>query len=224
MHLTWLTRDALTARTIYYAELQGRWARRAAACEGAKAGRFYLSRRGDLLRSDPWRGREQCVRDLVGAEPGRRPTPTSAFSFYVTFALGAFGRAWGAGSPDTVPGHSGRCSAQVCGEVVGRESSAYGLAELVPLSSRASGGSDFVNSPATVSSQRAELPVALSVLTRSRADSQIRLATAALSGGKPVGYQLASKSLTASLMPSIAADSVDRGGRAAPGLAGHGGL
>jgi hypothetical protein len=63
-----------------------------------------------------------------------------------------------------------------------------------------------VNTPAIVASQRGELPVAFSVLTRSRADSQIRLVTAVLAEGEPVGYQLASKSLTASLMPSIAAD------------------
>jgi hypothetical protein len=83
----------------------------------------------------------------------------------------------------------------------------YRFTELAPLSDRVSSGSDFVNTPAIPPSQRSKLPIALSVLTSSRADSQIRLATAILAEGEPVGYQLASKSLTASLMPSIAADT-----------------
>jgi hypothetical protein len=69
----------------------------------------------------------------------------------------------------------------------------------------AASGSDFVNTPATVTGQRIGLPVAYSVLTESRSESQIRLASVVLSGGSSAGYQLASQTSTASLMPSLAA-------------------
>jgi hypothetical protein len=79
------------------------------------------------------------------------------------------------------------------------------LAKLARLPEQVIGPSDFANTPATVSSQRDELPVQLSLLTHSRSESQIRLATVILSKGELVGYQLASHSGTASLTPSIVA-------------------
>jgi hypothetical protein len=76
----------------------------------------------------------------------------------------------------------------------------------------AASGSDFVNTPKTVGGQGAGLPVAYSVLTESRSESQIRLASVVLSGGEVTGYQLASQTSTASLMPVLAEASGPGGG------------
>jgi hypothetical protein len=196
VHLTWLTDDALTARTIYYAELVGGSRPELAPTTGIKLTGFTFAEGGiyygPVLGVD-----ERNVYVLWSVQNmGGGLTPTSAFSFYVTFARGeaALSRTRTIGIPaDARPTYRDL------------PSTSHGLAELVPLGAGGAGGSDFVNTPATVAGQRGELPVALSVLTQSRADSQIRLATAILAKGELVGYQLASKSLTASLMPSLAA-------------------
>ena len=204
VHLIWLTENALTARTIYYAELVDALRPGLRPAYGQKLADFVFPEGGTYY--GPVLGVDErnvyviwSVQNLGGGL-----TPTSAFSFYVTFQVGAYEQSGAAvpqtrslGIPDDVqPGYKKRPHAP----------GGYGFTELAPLSDGASGGSEFVNTPATASSQRSELSVALSVLTSSRADSQIRLATAILQEGEPVGYQLASKSLTASLMPSIAAD------------------
>jgi hypothetical protein len=209
VHLTWLTEDALTARTIYYAELRdvshpALWpatGQKLADFTFPEGGTYY----GPVLGVD-----ERNVYVIWSIQNlGGGLTPTSAFSYYVTFEFGAYGEP---GTPiprarplvvsdEAQPVYAEH--AYPAGTVLG----GYGFTGLAPLSARVSGGSDFVNTPATVTSQQGELPVALSVLTHSRAESQIRLATAVLSGGEPVGYQLASKALTASLMPSLAADA-----------------
>jgi hypothetical protein len=56
------------------------------------------------------------------------------------------------------------------------------------------------------------LPVAYSVLTESRAESQIRIASVVLAGGARQGYQLASQTSTASLMPALASAPGPGGG------------
>jgi hypothetical protein len=209
VHLVWLTEDALTARTVYYAELGDAVLQ---PVNGVKLADFTFPEGGTYY--GPVLGLDESnvyvfwsVQNLGGGL-----TPTSAFSYYATFELGAY-RQVGAPPPQTRPlGIPADPRPTYAEHLRGAAPDGFGLAELAPLSARASSGSDFVNTPAIVTDQQSELPVAFSVLTRSQADSQIRLATVLLSGGEPIGYQLASKSLTASLMPSMVADSVDHGG------------
>jgi hypothetical protein len=209
VHLTWLTEDALTARTIYYGELRdvshpALWpatGQKLADFSFPEGGTYY----GPVLGVD-----ERNVYVIWSIQNlGGGLTPTSAFSYYVTFEFGAYGAA---GTPiararSLVVSDEAQPVYAKHPNPVGTALGEYGFTGLAPLAARVSSGSDFVNTPATVTSQRGELPVAFSVLTHSRAESQIRLATAVLSGGEPVGYQLASKTLTASLMPSLVSDA-----------------
>jgi hypothetical protein len=221
VHLAWLTEDALTARTIYYAELRDASRPALWPTAGQKLADFVFPEGGTYY--GPVLGVDErnvyviwSIQNLGGGL-----TPTSAFSYYVTFEFGAYGEP-GAPIPQTHPLVVSDEALPTYAEhsyPAGAGSGGYAFTGLAPLSARVSGGSDFVNTPATATSQRGELPVALSVLTHSRAESQIRLATALLSEGEPVGYQLASKSLTASLMPSLAAADVDVGQEAGLHLA-----
>jgi len=132
-------------------------------------------------------------------------TPTSAFSYYTTFEIGA---------PPDGPGNAQVISvpSAIRPDYVEMASRERGFTELASMPTSAAYGSDFVNTPMTVVGQGAALPVAYSVLTESRAESQIRVASVVLSDGRPTGYQLASQTSTASLMPALAEAPGPEGG------------
>lgn len=198
-HVAWMVARGLTARTVYYAAIHGDLdntqertitGTRLADFEYAEGAVYY----GPVIGLD-----SKTVYVLWSVQNlGGGLTPTAAFSYYVAFPLGqpALTRPQAIGLPTaTRPDYEAY-------------DSAYGLTELDVLSPvDLRYGSDFVNTPATVSSQAGELPVAFSLMTASQSSSEIQLATVVLSGGKQIGYQLASKTTNASLMPALASDA-----------------
>jgi hypothetical protein len=199
VHLAWLRERGLTSRTIYYATLQdGDSAPALVPAEGQKLTDFEFNESaityGPLIGLDT-----QTVYVTWSIQnQGGGLTPTSAFSYYVAFAPGApqvsNPRSIGLPTPDrpTYDDHA----------------SPYGMTKLDLLSQAEPGySSDFVAAPATVSGQESELPVAFSLMTYSTAGSEIQLATTLLSEGEQVGYQLASKTTNASLVPTMVADT-----------------
>ena len=198
-HLAWMEERGFTSRTIYYAAIEGDLdslgeraiaGTRLADFEFAESAVYY----GPVIGLD-----DETVYVLWSEQNlGGGLTPTAAFSYYVAFPFGqpALTRPQTIGLPTNArPEYE-------------NYSSAYGLAELdllSPVDLRY--GSDFVNTPTTVSSQAGELPVAFSLMTASQASSEIQLATIVLSGGEQVGYQLASKTTNASLMPTLESDA-----------------
>jgi hypothetical protein len=201
VHLAWMVEKALTARDLYYAELKGASPQlELVPAGGIKLTDFVFPEGGTY--DGPVLGVDThnvyvlwSVQHLGGGL-----TPTSAFSFYVTFDLGAHTQGVAAiASPHTLGLPS------EARPVYEDHNSPYGFTKLAFLPDKVVGPSDFANTPATVSDQRDELPVQLSLLTQSRSESQIQLATAVLAGGELVGYQLASQTETASLTPSIVA-------------------
>jgi hypothetical protein len=206
VHVVWLTERSLTLRALYYAELAGSGPDLSLSPAGGvkldeisfpDGGVYY----GPEIGLD-----EQNVYVLWSVQNlGGGLTPTSAFAYYVTFEIGTpptqVGRARVVSVPTEVrPDYSG---------VAGSED---GLAELAGMPESVAEGSDFVNTPRAVSGQGGRLPVAYSVLTESRAESQIRLASVVFAGGNPLGYQLASQTSTASLMPALAEGHGPEGG------------
>ena len=198
-HVVWLEEKSLTARSLYYGTLQ----ESASGVQLSPPGGHRLT---DLKFSSgavifgPIIGLDDETVHVMWSEQnlGGGLTPTAAFSYYVAFKPGqpATGRARTIGLPtETRPSYEGYRSP-------------YGLTRLDRLSpADLERSSDFINSPATVSSQRAELPVAFSLMTQGQAGSEIQLATAVLARGEQVGHQLASKTENASLMPSLVADA-----------------
>lgn len=198
VHVAWLQERGYTARSVYYATLNGT----APDLQVVPAGGHNLAS-FEFSESGVYQG------PIIGLDTdntyvlwsiqnlGGGLTPTAAFSYRVSFRHGApelaNPRAIGlppASRPDYID-----------------YTSPYGFTQISPLSpDERVFSSDFVNSPATVPSLQAELPVAFSLLTQSEATSQIQLATAILSKGEQVGYQLASKTGNASLMPAITTD------------------
>jgi hypothetical protein len=201
VHLVWMVKKALTSRDIYYAELRGTFPQLELVPAGGlkltdfvfpEGGTYY----GPVLGVDT-----QNVYVLWSVQHlGGGLTPTSAFSFYATFELGAHEQ----GGKSIAGSHTIGLPTEDRPVYEGY-ASPYGLTKLARLPEKVVGPSDFANSPATVSSQRDDLPVQLSLLTQSRSESQIQLATAVLVDGELIGYQLASQTGTASLTPSIVA-------------------
>jgi len=198
-HLAWMEERGLTARTIYYAAINGDLDNLGErAIPGTRLVDFEYGE--GAVYYGPVIGLDSKTVYVLWAEQnlGGGLTPTAAFSHYVAFPFGAPAtlRPQTIGLPDNArPEYEAY-------------SSAYGLDELdllSPVDLRY--GSDFVSSPATVSSQTSELPVALSLMTASQASSEIQLATTVLAGGQQVGYQLASKTPNASLMPTLVSDA-----------------
>jgi len=198
VHLVWLTAHSLTMRELYYAELVGS-APNLSLTPAAGLKLTDISFPDGSIYFGPEIGLdEKNVYVLWSVQNmGGGLTPTSAFAYYMTFEIGA---------PPDVPGNAQVISVPtaVRPDYVGVTSRERGFTELATMPTSAAYGSDFVNTPTTVMGQGAELPVAYSVLTESRAESQIRVASVILSAGKPMGYQLASQTSTASLMPALA--------------------
>jgi hypothetical protein len=198
-HLVWLAERSFSMRTIYYAELVGTGSDLALVpADGVKLEDISFPDGGNYF--GPEIGLDErnvyvlwSVQNLGGGL-----TPRSAFAYYVTFEIGA---------PPDVPSvtHMIRIPTETRPRYAQVADLALGFSELANVPTGAASGSDFVNTPATVTGQRIGLPVAYSVLTESRSESQIRLASVVLSGGSSAGYQLASQTSTASLMPSLAA-------------------
>ncbi len=198
-HLAWMEERGYTARSIYYASVQGDLENigeraiagtRLADFEYAEGAVYY----GPMIGLD-----DETVYVLWSEQNlGGGLTPTAAFSRYVAFPFG---------KPTYLPPQTIGLPTDARPEYEAY-SSPYGLTELNLLSpADLRYGSDFVNTPTTVSSQADELPVAFSLMTASQAASEIQLATAILSGGEQIGYQLASKTTNASLMPTLASDA-----------------
>jgi hypothetical protein len=199
VHLAWLQERGLTSRTIYYATLQdGDAGPTLTPSNGQKLTDFEFGESaityGPIIGLDT-----QTVYVIWSVQnQGGGLTPTSAFSYYVAFAPGApqvsNPRSIGLPSTDrpTYDDHTGP----------------YGFTKLDLLSAaELVYGSDFVAAPATVSAQQSELPVVFSLMTYSEASSEIQLATALFSEGEQLGYQLASKTTNASLVPTMVADA-----------------
>jgi hypothetical protein len=202
VHLAWLRPRGLTSRTVYYATLEDEEDDtpnlKLVPENGQKLTDFEFSE--GAIYSGPIIGVDThtvyviwAVRNLGGGL-----TPTAAFSYYISFKPGEAS----ATHPQTI-----RLPSEFRPTYEDR-TAPYGFTKLASLSpAKLAYSSDFVDSPATVTSQKAELPITFSLLTRSTAESQIQLATVILAQGTQVGYQLASKTTNASLTPSLAADS-----------------
>jgi len=192
-HLSWLYERGLSARDIYYATLEGS---QVVPAGGQKLTDFSFAEsavyHGPIIGVDSnnvyviW-----AVQNLGGGL-----TPTAAFAFYVSFATGrpSLTNPRPIGLPtDTMPDYA-------------NYTSPYGYDKLALLSPSVH-SSDFVNAPAVVQSQASELPVTLSLMVASPADSFMQLAMVVLSEGKPVGYQLANNTPNASVLSTLVADS-----------------
>ncbi len=192
VHMAWTVQLGPTARDVYYATLAGSEVAtseryRVSAFEFAESAAYW----GPVVAADTdnvyviW-----SVQNMGGGL-----TPTAAFAFYVNFEPGQ--AAFSHPRPLSLPSESRPEYAAHSGP--------YGYTTLAPLS--AGSGSDFANAPATVKQQESELPVVLSAVVESTAESSIQLAMAVLDGGRAVGYELASKTPGASVVSSLVADS-----------------
>lgn len=199
VHLSWLQPRGYSAQTIYYATLAGSAPDLSLVpAGGLKLADFDVPEGG--VYDGPVIGLDtQDVYILWSVQNlGGGLTPTAAFSFYVAFPVGEPQ----AGNPRSLrlPSESDPTYQDY--------TAPYGLTKLHLLSAEEPGAnSDFVNTPATVSQQQGELPVLVSLVVRSAAESQIQLATAVLSQGEQIGYELVTKTRSGSLLPSIATDS-----------------
>lgn len=198
VHLAWLAERSPSSRSLYYAELEGSVPNLSLVpAAGHNLGEISFPDNGVYYGPEIGLD-EQNVYVLWSVQNlGGGLTPTSAFAYFVTFEIGAPPDGTGGTRTVSLP-TSTRPDYQ---PVV---SSERGFAELAPVPDSPAAGSDFVNTPATAAGQGTVLPVAYSVLTSSRSESQIRLATLLLADGEPTGYQLASRTTTASLMPALA--------------------
>ena len=199
VHVAWLRQRALTAYDVYYAALQGGESGPLLTPPGGLKLADLTVTEGALLYG-PLIGLDSETLYVMWAEQnlGGGLTPTSAFSYYVAFPIG---------SPAAVPARRTGLPSSVRPEYQAA-SSPYGFSRLKALSPEdLATGSDFLSAPATVSTQLDQLAVAYSLLTESEARREIQIATAVWTGGEPLGYQLASKTSNASLVPSIVADA-----------------
>lgn len=199
VHVAWFGQRALTAYDVYYATLQeSTTGLGLAPAEGLKLTDFAVAE--SALLYGPLIGLDTETVYVLWAEQnvGGGLTPTSAFSRYVAFPID---------SPAPA-------SARLVGlptstrPQYGPVQSAYGLSRLRPLSpDDVATGSDFVSAPAVPTTQLEQLAVAYSLMTESEATREIQIATVVFADGEPVGYQLASRTGNASVVPSIVADA-----------------
>lgn len=199
VHVAWLRERGLTARALYYATLADQGAGPALApAGGVRVAEFEYGE--GAVYYGPVIGRDRDAVYLLWAVQnlGGGLTPTAAFSYYVAFPPGEAQvvRPAAISLPTTdqpeYQGYRGHA----------------GLSQLDLLSpADLSYSSEFVSAPAVVSLPGGDLVVALSLMTASQARSEIQLATAVLADREQVGYQLASRTENASLVPSIAADA-----------------
>jgi hypothetical protein len=192
-HLIWLYATGFSARDIFYGTLEGSQVvpaegQRLTSFEFAESAVYY----GPIIGLDTnnvyviW-----SVQNLGGGL-----TPTAAFAYKVSFELG---------KPSLANPRALALPAEALVDYT-EYTSPYGYSELSILPPQVY-GSDFMNAPATVSSQESELPVTFSLLVESPAKSVMELAMLVLSEGQPVGYQLVSNTPNASIMPAMVADS-----------------
>ncbi|MBN1582501.1 MAG: hypothetical protein JXA89_17465 [Anaerolineae bacterium] len=197
VHLVWLQANATTARQVYYATLSPgavlvpEGGRKLSSFEFAEGAVYFGPSIG--LETDDiyvfW-----GVQNLGGGL-----SPTAADSYYVTFKSGdSTVRSGVVGLPPlSQPDYSPYAGP-------------YGYTQLDLLSpDEILYSSDFVNAPSAAGGQQSELPVAFSLMTHSQSDSQIQVAMGVFAQGNQVGYQLASKTPGASLIPLLASD-IDR--------------
>lgn len=192
-HLIWLYARGFSARDIFYGTLEGSQVvpaggQKLTSFEFAESAVYYGPRIGLDTNNVYviW-----SVQNLGGGL-----TPTAAFAYNVSFELGKplLSNPRGLALPaESLPDYA-------------EYTSPYGYSELSILPPKVY-GSDFMNAPASVSSQESELPVTFSLLVQSTATSVMELAMLVLSEGQPVGYQLVSHTPNASIMPAMVADS-----------------
>ena len=201
VHVAWLRHRGLTAYDVLYATLaDSDSGAQLVPAGGLKLTDFETSE--GALTYGPLIGLDSRTVYVIWAVQnlGGGLTPTAAFSYYLAFPIGSPTPAHAAtvGLPPTTR------------PVYEAHQGPYGLTQLEPLSSvSASSSSDLISAPAVAPTQLDELAVAFSLMTESEATREIQIATAVFSAGKPVGYQLASKTNNASLVPSLAADAQD---------------
>lgn len=192
VHLAWMVHRGATARDVYYGTLvDGDVApaggTRVTDFEYAESAAYW----GPVLAADTdnvyviW-----SVQNMGGGL-----TPTAAFAYYVGFEPGQ--AAYRDPSPIRVPSESRPDYASHAGP--------YSYSKLAPFT--AGYGSDFANAPAAVRLQADEVPLVLSAVVESTAESTIELAMIVLDDGRPVGYELASKTPGASVVSTLVADS-----------------
>jgi len=192
-HLVWLYKRGTSARDIYYAVLEGSQivpdgGQKLTGFDFAESAVYY----GPIIGADThnlyviW-----AVQNLGGGL-----TPTAAYAFYVSFEPGkpSLTRPSSIGLPaESMPEYADHTGPYSYGKLV--------------LLSPWTYSSDFVNAPATVHSQKNELPVAFSLIVASPSKTTMQLAVAVLSEGKPIGYQLASNTPNASVMSTLVSDA-----------------
>jgi hypothetical protein len=200
VHLAWLQQKGFTSRDLFYGTLETSTdtGLHVVPADGQKLADFEFP--DGSVYDGPVIGIDQSDVYVLWSiqSTGGGLTPTSAFSYYIAFqrdnpqlANPTLIKL----PPDAQPTYESY-------------SGLHGLTRLDPLSTDdLVYSSDFINSPAAIGGQSADLPVLFSLLTRSTAQSQVQVAVAVFSDGRQVGYELASKSPSVSLMPSIATDT-----------------
>jgi hypothetical protein len=202
VHVAWLRQRGLTAYDVFYATLaESDSGAQLVPAGGLKLTDFEVAE--GALTYGPVIGLDTGTVYVMWAVQnlGGGLTPTAAFSYYLAFPIGSPTPAHGAtvGLPPTTQ------------PIYDAHQGPYHLTQLEPLSSMdASSSSDLISAPAVAPTQLGELAVAFSLMTESEATREIQIATAVFSAGEPVGYQLASKTPNASLMPSLAVGAQDR--------------
>jgi hypothetical protein len=192
-HLVWLYEKGYSARDIYYATLEGS---QVVPAGGQKLAHLKLA--GGAVYHGPVIGVDSNNVYVIWAVQnlGGGLTPTAAHAFYVSFETGqpSLTNPRSIGLPtETMPDYADYTSP-------------YGYDKLALLYPSVY-SSDFVNAPATVQSQESELPVTFSLIVASTADSVMQLAMVVLSEGRPIGYQLAGNTPSASVLSTLVADS-----------------
>jgi hypothetical protein len=200
-HLAWLQAKGNSSRALYYATLQD---------GGTPAGLQLSPQGGQKLAEFSFPDHGVYDGPIIGTDKrqvyllwsvqnlGGGLTPSAAMVYYVAFPHGA---------PQVLSPQSMALPSETR-PIYADYADAYGLSKLALLSPEDTlYGSDFVNTPAAATASQDDLPVALSLKTESQSESTIQLAMAILADGRQVGYQLASKTGTASLLPSIATDA-----------------
>jgi hypothetical protein len=201
VHVAWLRHRGLTAYDVVYATLaDSDSGAQLVPAGGLKLTDFETSE--GALTYGPFIGLDTETVYVLWADQnvGGGLTPTSAFAHYVAFPIGSPTpkHAVTIGLPSTMrPDYEAY-------------QGPYGLTQLEPLlPTGTTAGSDYVSAPAVAPTQLGTLAVAFSLMTESEATREIQIATAIFAAGEPVGYQLASKTSNASLVPSLAVDAQD---------------
>jgi hypothetical protein len=211
-HLAWLYKKGRSGRDIYYATLEGSrvvppGGQKLTDFEPGESAFYY----GPVVGADT----SNLYVIWVIQSAGGGFDPTAARAFYVSFELG---------KPSLTNPSSLNLPAQPRPEYVDYVSPyGYNTLALLPLGLL---GSDFVSAPAAVQSQDSELPVIVSLIVTSRgrmmeqptspqmafedpvriSSDAVQLAMVVFSEGKPVGYQLASNTSSASVLSTLTAD------------------